>query len=175
MDSPLLPLVGFIRLLSQRGRLATLEQLLPLSGLDLEVEDVPAAWQTLVADPSYRDLRLLSEGENHYLYSNASMVDAYAERYVAIQSGRLVQTVAEHIRHYSALGEVFPQSTLNHPPYQLDETAQAALRAQLHADDQTRDIDWGEGRDGPYGFSCHHLSRDYAAVLANQDPFEFCC
>jgi hypothetical protein len=167
-------LVDFIRLLSEHGRLATVNQLIAIAGVELEIDNPNAAHQQLLEDVQYQDITLIEGDADSYFYSNRYIVDSYAKQWLGVSEGKITATMAEYIRRYSALGELVPEDNFTHPPYNLERESLVNLPMQLSEDNEFADIGYQKGHNGTgHYFSAKHIKASYAKVLADHDPFEW--
>lgn len=169
------PLVDYIRLLSEHGRLATLPQIAALAGMaEIDETDVAPQYITLIVQPQYQDICMRLSAGAHYFFSSDIMASNYAERYLAVQRGDITSAFAAQVREHSCQhNQIVEASTLHYPPYQLDSEAIARLKQQLNTA-AYRDICFALDDTGNGYFYCSSgLTASYANVLANYDPYEW--
>ncbi|WP_144213863.1 hypothetical protein [Shewanella donghaensis] len=170
----MIELVDYIRLLSRDGRLVTAEQIIAVAGLELEIEDVNAAHQELIKDEQYADILIIMGKEDFYFYSKKYIVKSYAEQWIGVNDGELLNTMVNYIRRYAALGELAAADNFAHPPYNLNKDELAGLIKQFQAVTGYEDIKLNIANDGTKQFfSTNSITVTYAAVLADVDPFEW--
>lgn len=171
---PMEPLVDFIRLFSQHGRLVTASQVIAISGIELEIDDVNAQYEQLIKDEKYQDILLIQGDIDSYFYSDRYIVNSYAQQWLGVNEDKLSATMAEYIRRYSALGELVPEDNFTHAPYNLAQADLRTLPQQFIAIAEFADINYQQGDNGVgHYFSTKSIKQSYAKVLANHDPFEW--
>lgn len=170
----MIELVDYIRLLSRDRRLVTAEQIIAVAGLDLEIEDINAAYQTLIEDKQYADIVIIQAKDDAYFYSKKYIVKSYAEQWIGVHNGDLLDTIANEIRRYGILGELVAANNFSHPPYNLEGTELDELIAKFETVKGFEDICIQTANDGAKQFfSTQFISTSYAIVLGNIDPFEW--
>ncbi|WP_299573531.1 hypothetical protein [uncultured Shewanella sp.] len=175
----MIELVDYIRLLSKDGRLVTAEQVIAVAGLTLEIEDVELAHQQLIEDSQYQDIEIIKGASEHYFYSKRYIVAAYAKQWMGVKDGKLIETMADYIRRYSAMGELVAATNFTHPPYKLDRAELMSLTEKFNATLGCEDIQFqfdaksAETDSQGYYFSINTMTNTYAKVLAEHDPFEW--
>ncbi|WP_137221852.1 MULTISPECIES: hypothetical protein [Shewanella] len=170
----MIELVDYIRLLSRDGRLVTADQIIAVAGLELEIEDINAAYQTLIEDEQYADIVIIEAKDDFYFYSKKYIVKSYAVQWIGVHNGDLLDTIANEVRRYSELGEVIPASNFTHPPYNLEKAELGELLGKFQAAEGFDDIGMQTSNDGvEQFFSTKFITIKYASVLGNVDPFEY--
>ncbi|MFS1422124.1 hypothetical protein [Shewanella sp. 10N.286.48.B5] len=175
----MIELVDYIRLLSKDGRLVTAEQVIAVAGLDLEIEDVKVAHQALIEDSQYQDIAIIAAETEHYFYSKRYIVSSFAAQWIGVKNGKLIETMADYIRRYSAMGELVAATNFTHPPYKLERSELAELMKRFNSTDGCEDIHFqldantNETDSEGYYFSIKTMTNTYAKVLAEHDPFEW--
>ena len=170
----MIELVDYIRLLSRDGRLVTADQIIAVAGLELEIEDINEAYEALIEDEQYADIILIEAKDDSYFYSKKYIVKSYAEQWIGVHNGDLLDTIANEVRRYGALGELVDANNFTHPPYNLEKTKIDELIGEFHAAGGFDDISIQTANDGSKQFfSTDFLSVKYASVLGNVDPFEY--
>ena len=173
-------LVKYIRLFSQHGRLVTLPQMVAVIGQsddEEEPEDVVGQYIQLVLAPEYADICMRQSADEYYFFSRKHIVESYANRWLAIRRGEVLQTLVNQVRDFSCRHKaVVEEIVLRSKPYELDNESQQALREQLDADPECCDIAYAINAKGEgYYYSTRGLTARYAKVLANYDPYEWSC
>jgi len=170
----MIELVDYIRLLSRDGRLSTADQIIAVAGLELEIEDINAAYQTLIEDEQYADIVIIEAKDDFYFYSKRYIVKSYAVQWIGVNNGDLLDTIANEIRRYGALGELVAANNFTHPPYNLEKAELDELIGKFEDVEGCEDICIQTANDGSKQFfSTHFLTTTYATVLGNIDPFEY--
>ncbi|MCK8044916.1 hypothetical protein MSG37_08460 [Shewanella sp. 1CM18E] len=168
------PLVDFIRLFSQHGRLTTANQLIAVAGLELEINDVNSEHLKLIEETKYQDIMLIHGDIDSYFYSDRYIVESYAKQWLGVTEDKVSATMADYIRRYSALGELVPEDNFTHAPYNLAKADLDILPQQFMAMPEFADINYQHSENGTgHYFSTMHIKASYAKVLANHDPFEW--
>jgi hypothetical protein len=170
----MIELVDYIRLLSRDGRLVTADQIIAVAGLELEIEDINEAYKTLIEDDQYADIVIIEAKDDFYFYSKKYIVKSYAEQWIGVKNGDLLDTIANEVRRYGALGELVAANNFTHPPYNLENAELDELIGKFEAADGYEDISVQTSNDGAKQFfSTDSLTTTYAAVLGDIDPFEW--
>ncbi|WP_119968945.1 hypothetical protein [Shewanella japonica] len=175
----MIELVDYIRLLSKDGRLVTAEQVIAVAGLDVEIEDVELAHQQLIEDSQYHDIAIIAGEKEHYFYSKRFIVRSYAIQWIGVKDDKLIETMADYIRRYSAMGELVAAINFSYPPYQLELSELTTLIDKFSQTEGCEDIHFQadaknhETQTHGYYFSIKTMTNTYAKVLADHDPFEW--
>ncbi|MGI2023149.1 hypothetical protein [Shewanella glacialipiscicola] len=171
----MIELVGYIRVFSQHGRLVTAEQIAAVAGLEWDSEQTIHRYINLILTEDYVDVQMRLSGEKYFFYSDRSIVERYAEQWLALERGEAFEAVIAQIRRNSCRHtEVYLESVLTFAPYFYDEPKLCHLRQQLPQQSGAEDIHYAQDNQGQgYYYSTQGLSHSYAAVLANYDPCEW--
>lgn len=163
----------YVRLFSEHGRIVNFEQIAAVIGCEHDANIAMLEYLKAQLKPQNMDLKMLAVREHRYLYSNHFIVDSFAQRWVAINGGKILEQLAEDVRLRSGpQNSVLMVSELCYAPYLLTTENTAKLIEQLtHAYADIR-YELSNEQQG-YLFSLQYHSLEYAAVLANQDPFEW--
>ncbi|BFL82937.1 hypothetical protein [Shewanella baltica] len=171
----MIELVGYIRVFSQHGRLVTAEQIAAVAGLEWDNKQTVAGYIQLIFDEAYADVQMRLSDKRHFFYSDRSIVERYAEQWLALERGDAFEAIIAQIRRNSCRHtEVYQESVLTFAPYLYDEPQLAKVREQLPQQLGAEDIHYAVDKQGKgYYYSTQGLSHSYAAVLANYDPCEW--
>ncbi len=169
----MIELVDYIRLLSRDGRLVTAEQVITVAGLKNEIEDSVAAHEQLIQDSKYQDIAIIAGKDDHFFYSKRFIISSYAVQWVGVNDGDLIETMADYIRKYSVLGELVSANNFTHPPYKLDSKALSGLNDKFNKTPGCEDIHFQATGEKGFYFSIKSITKTYAKVLSNYDPFEW--
>lgn len=171
----MIELVGYIRVFSQHGRLVTAEQIAAVAGLEWDSAQTVSRYIDLILNEDYKDLQMRRSGERYFFYSDRSIVERYAEQWLALERGEDFEAIIAQIRRNSCRHtEVFRESVLTFAPYHYDELKLVNVRERLPLQKDAEDIHYGVDSQGEgYYYSTRGLSHNYAAVLANYDPYEW--
>ena len=163
----------YVRLFSQHGRIVNFEQIAAVIGCDYDANTAMAAYIKAQLTQQNMDLKMLAVGEQRYLYSNHYIVDCFAKRWLAINDGQILVQLAEDVRlRCGPQNSVLMVSELSYAPYLLTAEDTAELIEQLTCAYSDIRYEHTHEQQG-YLFSLQYHSLEYAAVLANQDPFEW--
>ncbi|MDR9765362.1 hypothetical protein RJP56_04735 [Shewanella baltica] len=170
----MIELVGYIRVFSQHGRLVTAEQIAAVAGLEWDNKQTVAGYIQLILNEAYADVQMRLSDKRHFFYSDKSIVERYAEQWLALERGDAFEAIIAQIRRNSCRHtEVYQESVLTFAPYLYDEPQLANVREQL-PQLGAEDIHYAVDKQGKgYYYSTQGLSHSYAAVLANYDPCEW--